>query len=479
MADGALAGLVAGLHVGDARHEPVPQPPASLDAQDVVLSDEDMIEGIFFSIGGRVPRPNMNDVIAVNNGILSALLGCSAVCRVWRIAAARPILAAALDKVLSKYKLVMDFFRTKRDRLFVNVIKPAPNTPALAASEKELVSWLVSGYENGCGSVVADDIGLDSTGPCAHLILHLWQNGIHGPFVIVAPEPSWPSWQKAVLQLVDMRVALVRTADELEDHLIEPRSSSTPNLLLLPMYPAAADDLKVLVEVFEQLNSTFKLMIFDETQFRPPGLSLRHVNAFADSVNGDVSKENVIRLTNEHLPGDASGIMQTVSDACNGFGGHELLANVEHQMDRFCRGKRAQLLRQWAMGHVVLPIMQTQLSGALVMRRVNRGGRPHIVEREVPEHMLVDVHKDHHWMVNSEVRLEGLKSKPQYNGRVGHVHSYDERAERLHVLLDASEAEPARWIKVKDENVVTIADPAIDDGRLQPVLFQVGPCRRR
>jgi hypothetical protein len=400
--------------------------------------------------------------------------------------------------VLSKYKLIMDFFRTKRDRLFINVIKsgkfvkkPAPNTPALAASEKELASWLVSGYESGCGSIVADDIGLDSAGPCAHLILHLWQNGIHGPFVIVAPEPSWPSWQEAVLQLVHMRVGLVRTADELVSmsrvRLIEPRPSSTPNLLLVSMYPAAADDLKVLVEVFEQLNSTFKVMIFDERQFRPPGLSLRHVNAFADSVNGvrtdGVRKENVIRLTNEHLPGDASGIMQTVSDACKGFGGHgwrdELLANVKHQMDRFCQGERAQLLRQWAMGHVVLPIMQTQLSGALVMRRVNRGGRPHIVEREVPEHMLVDVHKDRHSKVNSEVRLEGLKSKPEYNGRVGHVHSYDEEAERLHVLLDASEAEPAEWVKVKDENVVTIATPAIDDGRLQPVLFQVGPCRRR
>jgi hypothetical protein len=61
-------------------------------------------------------------------------------------------------------------------------------------------------------------------------------------------------------------------------------------------------------------------------------------------------------------------------------------------------------------------------------------------------------------MVNSEVRLEGLKSKPEYNGRVGHVHSYDEEAERLHVLLDASEAEPAEWVKVKDENVVTIAN---------------------
>jgi hypothetical protein len=29
---------------------PMPQRPASLDAQDMVLSDEDMIEGIFFSI---------------------------------------------------------------------------------------------------------------------------------------------------------------------------------------------------------------------------------------------------------------------------------------------------------------------------------------------------------------------------------------------------------------------------------------------
>jgi hypothetical protein len=45
-------------------------------------------------------------------------------------------------------------------------------------------------------------------------------------------------------------------------------------------------------------------------------------------------------------------------------------------------------------------------------------------------------------------------------------------------VLNASEVEPAEWVKVKDENVVTIATPAIDDGRLQPVLFQQ-TCRRR
>ena len=445
----SLASLVAGLHVGDARHEPA-LPTTALDAQEMVLSDEDMLEGILFSIGGRVPRPNMVDVIAVSDEILTTLLSSSAVCRVWRGAAARPLLAAALDKALSKYKLLMDFYRKKRDGLIMDVGKQKPK--ALAIGEKELASWLISGWENGCGSVVADDVGLDSAGSCALLISFMWRNGIQGPFVIVAPEPSWPSWQDALLQLVDLRVSKARTGDELKDVSFEPRS--TADLVLLSMHPAAAG-LEVLADAFAELAVTFKLIIFDERQFNAPGLSARHM-----TINYDLISDSLIRLTHEPLPGDVSSIMQTIDDVSYNVDSiqweQQLSAQFEKAMQRFCRGERAPLLRRWAMGHVVVPIMQTQLSGAFVMRRAARGGQPHIVEREVPEHMVVDFNKGRHWMLNLRVRVEGLKSKPEYNGRVGYVHAYDESAERLHVLLSARETEPERWIKVKDENVATV-----------------------
>ena len=71
--------------------------------------------------------------------------------------------------------------------------------------------------------------------------------------------------------------------------------------------------------------------------------------------------------------------------------------------------------------------------------------------------------------VQGAIRLQGLKSKPEYNGRVGFVHAYDESAERLHVLLSASETDPERWIKVKDENVVLANEFGLSDRRARPL----------
>mmetsp|Transcript_4425 Transcript_4425/g.6197 ORF Transcript_4425/g.6197 Transcript_4425/m.6197 type:complete len:783 (-) Transcript_4425:63-2411(-) len=56
------------------------------------------------------------------------------------------------------------------------------------------VEWLVSLYENGLNGILADEMGLGKTVQCIGLIAHLIQNGILGPYLIVAPLTTLSNW---------------------------------------------------------------------------------------------------------------------------------------------------------------------------------------------------------------------------------------------------------------------------------------------
>lgn len=56
------------------------------------------------------------------------------------------------------------------------------------------VEWLVSLYENGLNGILADEMGLGKTVQCIGLISHLIQNGILGPYLIVAPLTTISNW---------------------------------------------------------------------------------------------------------------------------------------------------------------------------------------------------------------------------------------------------------------------------------------------
>ena len=106
----SIESSLASMHVGS---PPPPSPYATstaIDVQAMLLADESIVEGILLCIGGRIPKfesKNLNatTLAAVNDTIISTLACAKRVCKVWRAAAARPIVAAALDKALGKLKL--------------------------------------------------------------------------------------------------------------------------------------------------------------------------------------------------------------------------------------------------------------------------------------------------------------------------------------------------------------------------------------
>ncbi|KAH3746170.1 ATP dependent chromatin remodeling factor [Pelomyxa schiedti] len=58
----------------------------------------------------------------------------------------------------------------------------------------EGLNWLIQLFENGVNGILADEMGLGKTIVCISFIAHLWNNGIHGPFLIVAPVSTLANW---------------------------------------------------------------------------------------------------------------------------------------------------------------------------------------------------------------------------------------------------------------------------------------------
>lgn len=56
------------------------------------------------------------------------------------------------------------------------------------------LEWLVSLYENGLNGILADEMGLGKTLQCIALYAHLLENGVKGPFLVVAPLSTVGNW---------------------------------------------------------------------------------------------------------------------------------------------------------------------------------------------------------------------------------------------------------------------------------------------
>jgi len=56
------------------------------------------------------------------------------------------------------------------------------------------VNWLIGLYENGMNGILADEMGLGKTIQTISFLAHLWEKGVKGPFLIVAPLSTIANW---------------------------------------------------------------------------------------------------------------------------------------------------------------------------------------------------------------------------------------------------------------------------------------------
>eukprot|EP00026_Physarum_polycephalum_P000248 Phypoly_transcript_00248.p1 GENE.Phypoly_transcript_00248~~Phypoly_transcript_00248.p1 ORF type:complete len:838 (-),score=136.55 Phypoly_transcript_00248:415-2928(-) len=56
------------------------------------------------------------------------------------------------------------------------------------------VNWMIGLWENGMNGILADEMGLGKTIQVIAFIAHLWEKGVQGPFLIVAPLSTLQNW---------------------------------------------------------------------------------------------------------------------------------------------------------------------------------------------------------------------------------------------------------------------------------------------
>lgn len=57
---------------------------------------------------------------------------------------------------------------------------------------------MISLWHNGMNGILADQMGLGKTVQTIGFLSHLVQNGVKGPFLIIAPLSTLPNWEREV-----------------------------------------------------------------------------------------------------------------------------------------------------------------------------------------------------------------------------------------------------------------------------------------
>jgi ATP-dependent DNA helicase len=56
------------------------------------------------------------------------------------------------------------------------------------------VKWLISLWQNGLNGILADQMGLGKTIQTIAFLAHLKGNGMHGPYMVIAPLSTLSNW---------------------------------------------------------------------------------------------------------------------------------------------------------------------------------------------------------------------------------------------------------------------------------------------
>lgn len=133
----------------------------------------------------------------------------------------------------------------------------------LRGYQLEGVQWLVSLFENGLNGILADEMGLGKTVQCIAFVAFLREQGVLGPFLIVAPLSTLANWMSEFERFAPTIPILMyhgsqSAREEMRSkcHLAKPNAQSFS--VLVTSYEIAMRDARHLGSI------TWKYMIIDE-----------------------------------------------------------------------------------------------------------------------------------------------------------------------------------------------------------------------
>lgn len=85
----------------------------------------------------------------------------------------------------------------------------------------EGLNWLLFSWHNNRNCILADEMGLGKTIQSLTFVNSVWENGIRGPFLIIAPLSTIPNWQREFEAWTDMNVVVYHGSQQSKSMLQE------------------------------------------------------------------------------------------------------------------------------------------------------------------------------------------------------------------------------------------------------------------
>lgn len=258
------------------------------------------------------------------------------VCRVWRLAAARPFLAVVLTgHFLGKMELALEMAYDSRTQGKLH--SEACFGLSLRATER--ACWMVGGWENGFNSIARADI--DARHAATAVIKHLQLMGVGGVIRIIAPKCRWPQWRAALAALE------LPHCEEEEEGSSSAESSRRESVVLSAMHH----------------TNVQKFAVFDE------GPSSAEVPWYLEAdiaIRTGVQGGNWLQLTERELPDDVESLLAMARAS------HWMFSDLvtDDNVGAMCDISHAlstgdEDLQQWAYQGFLVPRLQAALHASM------------------------------------------------------------------------------------------------------------------
>ena len=449
-----LTNALSQSHIGEAAA-------ASSRALDL-LGDEVIVERILELIQVKVQRINANGVQRALATAQATILSASRVNRVWRAAAAKPMLAVQAERQLVPVVMASQFLGMRRAEA-VSILEAADDCgfkgshgstwAALRQRDRDTCRWIIGGYENGLNSVLCDATGSEPIERiAAQTFMYLVRNGVPGPFLVVSTRSRWAQWQQVLpstgLQVIELHSSTdnVNAITMRLENLLG--SGCTDTIVLLPSEPpdevvqlslndqvgsdeypdgdypflSSGFDLKATGTIDELFQS---FAVFDERSQRQDLLLPVEWRLTPDNMGFllDGGSRCWLRLTDLTLSSDLTQLHKMFFDLNNG----RSMWDPGKLWHLFDAAKPA--CAKWAETRFLVPRLHEALRQAYYRE-----------EQHAPE-LIATTELDALWafphpLVHRRVMLVGL-IKEELNGKRGTVLGFDEERQKLVVHVDA------------------------------------------
>lgn len=125
------------------------------------------------------------------------------------------------------------------------------------------VKWMISLWQNGLNGILADQMGLGKTIQTIAFLAHLKGNGLHGPYMVIAPLSTLSNWMSEVERFVPSVDAIIYHGDKkeraeiLRKHM--PRTIGPKFPIVITSYEVAMMDAKRVLSHYK-----WKYLVVDE-----------------------------------------------------------------------------------------------------------------------------------------------------------------------------------------------------------------------